>query len=186
MLWNIRRRETLARRTLTKAVTLAAEVLDTTLMEGPLEVAAIGRLTEIEQSSDMKGSRNRVALESSLLGSLRLVLIQRSVRAKSIYLSDCPHTSKDEATFILKTRRRKMPTRKGRTSKLWATQSLQTCCHNLYHNWFRRQNSSNSRCSTRAWLQYQVKVKKKQWNLRTKNRELREWQVRLCSRRVNT
>jgi hypothetical protein len=56
MLWNRRKLATLARRTLAKAETLAAVVLDTTLEDARSEVPAIRRLTVTERSSDMEGS----------------------------------------------------------------------------------------------------------------------------------
>jgi hypothetical protein len=52
-----------------KAVTLNAEVLDTTLEQASLEVAAIRSLTVIDRGSEMEDRRTRVALESSLRGS---------------------------------------------------------------------------------------------------------------------
>jgi hypothetical protein len=72
MLWNRRRLATLARRTLAKATTLAAAVLDTTLEEAHMEVPATRLLTVTERSPDMEGCRTRRALESSLRESRRL------------------------------------------------------------------------------------------------------------------
>jgi hypothetical protein len=78
-----------------KAATRAATVLDTTLVEGHMEVAAIRRLTVIEQSPAMEGRQIRLALESSRPGSLRLVSTRKGVRARS---TTCPTVPTMEMT----------------------------------------------------------------------------------------
>jgi hypothetical protein len=65
MLRNRRRLATLTRRTMAKATTLAAIVLDTMLEEAHMEVPATRRQTVTERSPDIKIRRIRLALESS-------------------------------------------------------------------------------------------------------------------------
>jgi hypothetical protein len=105
-----------------KAATLAATVMDTSLEEAHMKVQAIRRLTVTKRSPDMEDRRNRRALESSRPESRRLVSRQRSVRARS---TTCLTDHTLERTKLLfsfqSTRRRGMPTRRRRTSKLWAT-----------------------------------------------------------------
>jgi hypothetical protein len=118
MLCNTRRLETLARRTMAKATTLAAAVLDTTLEESHIELPAIRRLTVTERSLDMGGRRNRRALESSR----RLASTRKSVRARS---TSCltVHTLGRAKLWSCcpSTRKRGMPTRRRRNLRLWET-----------------------------------------------------------------
>jgi hypothetical protein len=87
---------------MTKAKTLAAVVLDTTLEEAHMEVPATRPLTVTERSPDMEGLRNRRALGSSRPESRRLASTRRSKSAgEKHYLSDSPHTGRDEAIVLL-------------------------------------------------------------------------------------
>jgi hypothetical protein len=87
-----------------------------------MEVPAIMRLTVTERSPDMEDLRTRQALKSSRPESRRLASTQRIVRARSTI---CPTVIILERTKLLsccqRTRRRGMPTRRRRTSKLGAT-----------------------------------------------------------------
>jgi hypothetical protein len=112
MWWIIRRRETLARRIWPKIEMLAAEVLDTTLEEGYLELAATRRLTVFERSPAIKCHRTRIILTISLLGSLRLVLTQISLRAICmIFPAVFTPVRTDQLLCWLSTRRREILTR---------------------------------------------------------------------------
>jgi hypothetical protein len=105
-----------------KATTLAAVVLDTTLEEAHMEVPATRLLTVTDQIPDMEGRRNRRALESSQPESHRLASTRRSVRARSTSCQTV-HALKRKKLWPCcpSTRKRGMPTRRRRTSKLWAT-----------------------------------------------------------------
>jgi hypothetical protein len=98
MLWNRRRLATLARRTMAKAATLAAAVLDTTLEEAHMEVPATKYLTVTERSPDMKGRRTRRAMENSRPESRRLASTRGSVRSRS---TTCPTVVTLERTKLL-------------------------------------------------------------------------------------
>jgi hypothetical protein len=92
----------------------------TTLEGAHMEVPATRLLTGTERSP--KGRRTRLALENSRPGSRRLASTRRSLRARSTI---CPTVHTQERTKIWPccpiSRRRYMPTRRGQTSKLWAT-----------------------------------------------------------------
>jgi hypothetical protein len=105
-----------------KATTLAAVVLNTTLEEAHMEVPATRRLTVTERRPNMEGRRTPRELESSRPESRRPASTRRSVRARS---TTCQTVLTLERTKLLSccqsTRKRGMPTRRRRTSKLWAT-----------------------------------------------------------------
>jgi hypothetical protein len=90
--------------------------------ESHIELPATRRLTVTERSPDMEDRRTRRTLESSRPGSRRLASTQRSVRTRS---TTCPTVlileDTKQLSCYLSTRRREMPTRRRRTSKLWAT-----------------------------------------------------------------
>jgi hypothetical protein len=95
----MRRRVTPARRTRPKVVALAAAVLDTTLEEAPLEVAAIRRLAVIERSP-VKSSDSSGTGKQSTREPPPCINTKKSAGERH-YLSDCHHSSKDEAIVLL-------------------------------------------------------------------------------------
>jgi hypothetical protein len=84
-----------------KATTLAAAVLDTTLEKAQMQVPATRLLTVTERSPDMKGRRNRRALESSRPDNRRLTSNTKKCAGEKHFLSECPHTGKDKAMALL-------------------------------------------------------------------------------------
>jgi hypothetical protein len=121
MLWNKRRLATLARRTMAKATTLAAAVLVTTLKEAHMKVPATSLLTVTERSPDSYGRSS----ESTDPGKQSVrepppCLNTKKCAGEKHYLSDCPHSGKDDTMYLLSsTRKRGMPTKRRRTLRLW-------------------------------------------------------------------
>jgi hypothetical protein len=112
---------TLARRIWPKAATLAAVVLDTTLKNVPLEVAAIRCLTVIEKKSDNGRPSDSNGTGKQSAREPPPFLNTKKCAGVKHYLFDCLHTSMDEVSSCwLSTRRRDMLTGRMQTSKLWA------------------------------------------------------------------
>jgi hypothetical protein len=68
--------------------------------EAHMELPATSRQTGTERSPDMKGRRTLLALESSRHGPPPCLNTKKCVGEKH-YLSDCPHTVKNEAMVLL-------------------------------------------------------------------------------------
>jgi hypothetical protein len=84
-----------------KATTMAAGVLDTTLEEAHMEAPATRRLTVTERSPGHGRSSESTSTGKQSAREPPPCLNTKKCAGENHFLSDCPHTGKDEAMALL-------------------------------------------------------------------------------------